>query len=99
MAEAQRGLVLLTGATGSGKSTTLAALIEEEINRTRQSHILTIEDPIEFTFRDKRSVINQREVGTDTKSFLSALRSALRQGSRRHLVGELRDKETMEIRA
>ena len=96
VAEAQRGLVLLTGATGSGKSTTLAALIEE-INRTQQSHILTIEDPIEFTFRDKRSVINQREVGTDTKSFLSALRSALRQDPDVILVGELRDKDTMEI--
>ena len=92
----KRGLVLVTGATGSGKSTTLAAMIEE-VNRSVAHHILTIEDPIEFTFRDRRSVINQREVGVDSKDFKSALRSALRQDPDVILVGELRDQETVEI--
>ncbi len=91
-----RGLILMTGVTGSGKSTTLAALIEE-INRSLPHHILTIEDPIEFSFVDKRSVINQREVGNDSKSFHSALRAALRQDPDVILLGELRDRETMEI--
>jgi twitching motility protein PilT len=91
-----RGLVLVTGTTGSGKSTTLAALIEE-INRTSAHHIITIEDPIEFAFRDRRSVINQREVGVDSRSFATALRAALRQDPDAVLVGELRDRETMEI--
>jgi len=91
-----RGLILVTGTTGSGKSTTLAAMIEE-INRQLAHHILTIEDPIEFTFRDRRSVINQREVGVDSVSFKSALRSALRQDPDAILVGELRDEETVEI--
>lgn len=91
-----RGLLLVTGTTGSGKSTTLAAIIEE-INRSLPHHILTIEDPIEFTFRDRRSVINQREVGVDSADFESALRSALRQDPDAILVGELRDKETVEI--
>jgi len=91
-----RGLILVTGTTGSGKSTTLAAVIEE-INRNLPHHILTIEDPIEFTFRDRRSVINQREVGVDSHDFDSALRSALRQDPDAILVGELRDKETVEI--
>lgn len=91
-----RGLVLVTGTTGSGKSTTLAALIEE-INRSYAHHVITIEDPIEFTFRDRRSVINQREVGVDSRSFASALRAALRQDPDAVLVGELRDQETMEI--
>lgn len=92
----QRGLVLVTGTTGSGKSTTLAALIEE-INRSSAHHIVTIEDPIEFSFQDKKAVINQREVGVDTLSFASALRSALRQDPDVILVGELRDLETVEI--
>jgi twitching motility protein PilT len=91
-----RGLILVTGTTGSGKSTTLAAIIEE-INRSLSHHILTIEDPIEFTFRDRRSVINQREVGVDSKDFTSALRAALRQDPDVILVGELRDRETVEI--
>lgn len=91
-----RGMILLTGATGSGKSTTLAAIIEH-INRTTAHHILTIEDPIEFTFEDKRSVINQREVGADSADFHSALRAALRQDPDAILIGELRDVETMEI--
>ncbi|MCB9743425.1 MAG: type IV pilus twitching motility protein PilT [Alphaproteobacteria bacterium] len=96
LAEEKRGLILLTGATGSGKSTTLAALIEE-INRRHPYHVLTIEDPIEFAFTDRKSVINQREVGNDTTSFHSALRAALRQDPDVILLGELRDKETMEI--
>ncbi len=92
----QRGLVLVTGTTGSGKSTTLAAMIEE-INRGSAHHIMTIEDPIEFSFQDKKSVINQREIGVDTLSFAAALRSALRQDPDVILVGELRDLETVEI--
>ncbi|MBL8618818.1 MAG: type IV pilus twitching motility protein PilT [Deltaproteobacteria bacterium] len=91
-----RGMVLVTGTTGSGKSTTLAAMIEE-INRSYAHHVITIEDPIEFTFRDRRSVINQREVGVDSRSFSTALRAALRQDPDAVLVGELRDRETMEI--
>lgn len=91
-----RGLVLVTGTTGSGKSTTLAALIEE-INRTEPHHIVTIEDPIEFGFQDRKAVINQREVGVDTLSFSTALRSAMRQDPDVMLVGELRDLETVEI--
>lgn len=91
-----RGLVLVTGITGSGKSTTLAAMIEE-INRTRANHIVTIEDPIEFVFQDKKSVVNQREVGVDTLSFSNALRAALRQDPDVIFVGELRDRETVEI--
>ncbi len=91
-----RGLLLVTGTTGSGKSTTLAAIIEE-INRNLAHHVLTIEDPIEFTFRDRRSVINQREVGVDSHDFGSALRAALRQDPDAILVGELRDRETVEI--
>jgi twitching motility protein PilT len=91
----RRGLVLVTGATGSGKSTTLAAMIEH-INLTRTCHIMTIEDPIEFLIRDKKSIVNQREVGTDTDSFASALRAALRQDPDVILVGEMRDKETIE---
>src|SRR6188508_3858210 len=91
----ERGLVLVTGTTGSGKSTTLAALIDE-INSTRTAHIMTIEDPIEYLYRDKRSVINQREIGVDTTSFSMALRSALRQDPDVILVGEMRDFETIE---
>ncbi|MBM4368387.1 MAG: type IV pilus twitching motility protein PilT [Deltaproteobacteria bacterium] len=91
-----RGLVLVTGATGSGKSTTLASIIEE-INRTESCHILTIEDPVEFVFQDKRSVVNQREVGIDALNFHNALRAALRQDPDAILIGELRDLETVEI--
>jgi twitching motility protein PilT len=89
-----RGLVLVTGPTGSGKSTTLAAVIDE-INRTRSDHIITIEDPIEFLHRHKRSVVNQREVGSDAKGFADALRAALRQDPDVILLGEMRDLETI----
>ncbi len=94
-ADEKHGLILVTGATGSGKSTTLASIIEK-INSTKSAHILTIEDPIEFIFKEKKSTINQREIGIDTDSFPSALRSALRQNPDVILVGELRDKETTE---
>jgi twitching motility protein PilT len=94
LAEKPRGLVLVTGPTGSGKSTTLAALIDE-INRTRSEHILTIEDPIEFLHRHKRCIVNQREIGPDAKSFGEALRAALRQDPDVILVGEMRDLETI----
>lgn len=93
--EESRGLVLVTGTTGSGKSTTLAAMIDH-VNSTRSEHIMTIEDPIEFLHRDKKSLINQREVEVDTKSFAEALRSALRQDPDVILVGEMRDHETIE---
>ncbi|PIV98196.1 MAG: type IV pili twitching motility protein PilT [Deltaproteobacteria bacterium CG_4_9_14_3_um_filter_63_12] len=96
VADSQRGLILVTGATGSGKSTTLAAMIEH-INSTRTAHIITIEDPIEFLIRDKRCIINQREVGADARSFSQALRAALRQDPDVILVGEMRDLESMEI--
>jgi twitching motility protein PilT len=96
LAENARGLVLVTGITGSGKSTTLAAMVDY-INQRHAYHIVTIEDPIEYTFRDKRSVVNQREVGFDTKSFSKALRAALRQDPDVILVGEMRDLETTEI--
>jgi twitching motility protein PilT len=91
----QRGLVLVTGTTGSGKSTTLAAMIDH-VNATETCHIMTIEDPIEFLVRDKRSIVNQREVGVDTMSFGQALKSALRQDPDVILVGEMRDLETIE---
>ncbi len=91
----ERGLILVTGTTGSGKSTTLAALIDH-INANETNHIITIEDPIEFLIRDKRSIINQREVGVDTMSFSQALKSALRQDPDVILVGEMRDIETIE---
>jgi twitching motility protein PilT len=91
----ERGLVLVTGTTGSGKSTTLAAMIDH-VNATREAHIITVEDPIEFLHRDKKSIINQREVAVDTKSFAHALRSALRQDPDVILVGEMRDLETVE---
>ena len=92
----ERGLILVTGTTGSGKSTTLAAMVDH-INTNRTAHILTVEDPIEFLIRDKRSVVNQREVGVDTKSFSRALKSALREDPDVILVGEMRDIETIEI--
>ena len=95
IAEEHRGLVLVTGTTGTGKSTTLAALIDH-INRTRCSHVMTIEDPIEFLHRDRLSIVNQREVTVDTRSFGQALRSALRQDPDVILVGEMRDFETIE---
>ncbi len=90
-----RGLVLVTGTTGSGKSTTLAAMIDH-INSNRTCHIMTIEDPIEFLIRDRRSLVNQREIGVDTQSFANALRAALRQDPDVILVGEMRDFETIE---
>jgi len=93
--EEERGLVLVTGTTGSGKSTTLAAMIDH-INNSRCSHVMTVEDPIEFLHRDSRSIVNQREVAVDTKSFAQALRSALRQDPDVILVGEMRDFETIE---
>jgi pilus retraction protein PilT len=96
LADEERGLVLVTGITGSGKSTTLAAMVDY-INSTRAVHIVTIEDPIEYAFKDRRSVINQREVGFDTTSFARALRASLRQDPDVILVGEMRDLETTEI--
>jgi twitching motility protein PilT len=95
IAAEQRGLILCTGTTGSGKSTTLAAMIDY-INSQRCEHIITIEDPIEFLHRDKKSIVNQREVEVDTRSFAAALRSALRQDPDVILVGEMRDYETIE---
>jgi len=92
----ERGLILVTGITGSGKSTTLAAIINE-INHTQRKHIITIEDPIEFVHHDDKCIVNQRSVGQDTKDFGSALRSALREDPDIILVGEMRDKETIEI--
>lgn len=95
IADEERGLILVTGTTGSGKSTTLAAMIDH-INRTRCAHVMTVEDPIEFLQRDQLSIINQREVSVDTRSFAQALRSALRQDPDVILVGEMRDFETIE---
>lgn len=92
----ERGLVLVTGVTGSGKSTTLAALINE-INLTKKKHIITIEDPIEFVHKDRGCIINQRSVGQDTLSFGGALRAALREDPDIILVGEMRDKETINL--
>ncbi len=91
-----KGLVLVTGPTGSGKSTTLAAMVDL-INDTRADHILTIEDPIEFVHPNKKSLVNQREVSTNTKSFTNALRAALREDPDVILVGEMRDQETIEL--
>jgi twitching motility protein PilT len=95
LAEEHRGLLLVTGATGSGKTTTLASIVDH-INRTRASHIVTIEDPIEVLHVDQQSIINQREVGLDTESFGQALRRALRQDPDTILIGELRDAETAQ---
>ena len=95
LAEEHRGLVLVTGATGSGKSTTIAAIVDH-VNRTRASHIVTIEDPLEFLHDDQKSIVNQREVGLDTESFGQALRRALRQDPDTILIGELRDAETAQ---
>jgi twitching motility protein PilT len=95
IASEERGLVLVTGTTGSGKSTTLAAMIDH-VNSTRAAHIMTVEDPIEYLHRDHHSLVNQREVAVDTKSFSHALRSALRQDPDVILVGEMRDHETVE---
>lgn len=95
-ADFARGLVLITGPTGSGKSTTLAAIIDL-INRTKSGHILTIEDPIEFVHSHKNCIVNQREIGTDTASFSAALRAALREAPKYVLVGEMRDLETISL--
>jgi len=95
-AQKERGLVLVTGVTGSGKSTTLAALINS-INLTKKKHIITIEDPIEFVHKDRGCIINQRSVGQDTDSFGTALRAALREDPDIILVGEMRDKETVNL--
>ncbi len=94
MAEKPRGLVLVTGPTGSGKSTTLAAMIDK-INRERKGHIITVEDPIEFIHKHQSCIINQREIGSDTKSFANALKYALREDPDIILVGEMRDLETI----
>jgi twitching motility protein PilT len=96
IADLQNGVVLVTGPTGSGKSSTLAALLDR-INETHAYHILTIEDPIEFMHRHKKSIVHQRELHSDTPSFALALRAALRQAPKVILVGEMRDKETIEI--
>jgi len=96
IANLRRGLVLASGATGNGKSTTVAAIIDH-INRTRKAHIVTIEEPIEFVFPNKSSVISQREVGTDTDSFQAGLRAAMRQDPDVIFIGEVRDRDTVEI--
>jgi twitching motility protein PilT len=96
IAELKNGIVLVTGPTGSGKSSTLAAIIDK-INETKAYHILTIEDPVEFVHRHKKSIIHQRELHSDTPTFALALRAALRQAPKVILVGEMRDKETIEI--
>jgi twitching motility protein PilT len=95
LAALERGLVLVTGTTGSGKSTTLAGIINY-INQNWNKHIVTIEDPIEFIYKDKRSIVTQREIGADTESFGAALKYALRQAPDVILIGEMRDRETME---
>jgi twitching motility protein PilT len=95
MADKPRGLVLVTGPTGSGKSTTLAAMLDK-INRERRGHIITVEDPIEFIHRHQNCIVNQREVGSDTKSFANALKYALREDPDVILIGEMRDLETIQ---
>ncbi|RYZ70303.1 MAG: PilT/PilU family type 4a pilus ATPase, partial [Proteobacteria bacterium] len=96
IADFERGLILVTGITGSGKSSTLAAMVDH-INNTQNTHILTIEDPIEFLIRDRKSIVSQRELGLDTTTFASALKSALRQDPDVILIGEMRDPETIDI--
>ena len=96
LSQERRGLILVTGITGSGKSTTLAAMLDF-MNRSRNDHIVTIEDPVEFVHEDKKCVISQREIGQDSTSFAQALRAALRQDPDIILVGEMRDAETMEV--
>jgi twitching motility protein PilT len=96
IAEARRGLILVTGATGSGKSTTLASIVNH-INHSRGAHIITLEDPIEYIYPVKKAKISQREIGIDSESFATALRGALRQDPDVILIGELRDKETISI--
>ncbi len=96
IANLRNGIVLVTGPTGSGKSSTMAAILDR-INETQAYHIITIEDPVEFMHRHKRSIIHQRELHSDTPSFALALRAALRQAPKVILVGEMRDKETIEI--
>jgi len=95
LAVLRRGLVLITGVAGSGKSTTIASMLEY-INQTRNAHVVTVEDPIEFVFENKQSLFNQREVGIDTKDFVEALRQVVRQAPDVILIGEMRDRETME---
>src|SRR6185436_2707302 len=92
----KRGLLLIVGATGSGKSTTHAAMLDHR-NERKSGHILTLEDPVEFIFQNKKSIVNQREVGTDTKAFETALKNALRQAPDCILIGEIRDKQTMAM--
>ena len=94
--ELKDGLVLVTGPTGSGKSTTLASMINE-INMTKEKHIITLEDPIEYIYETNKSMVNQREIGEDTRSYAMALRAALRQDPDVILVGEMRDSETIEV--
>lgn len=96
LSEKQRGLILVTGPTGSGKSTTLAAMINH-INNEKRCHIITIEDPIEYLYKHNRSIINQREIGEDTKNYTNALRAALREDPDVILIGEMRDQETISI--
>jgi twitching motility protein PilU len=92
----KRGLILMVGATGSGKSTSLAAMLDYR-NERKSGHILTLEDPVEFIFQNKKSIVNQREVGTDTRAFEIGLKNALRQAPDCILIGEIRDKETMSM--
>src|SRR6202035_4088942 len=94
LADEERGMILLTGTTGSGKSATLAAILDH-INETKSRHIVTIEDPIEYLHSDRNSIINQREVGMDTASFKRAMRRVLRQDPDVILIGEMRDEETV----
>lgn len=96
IAQIERGLILVTGVTGSGKSSTLAAMIDD-INRTKNKHILTVEDPIEYLIRDRKSIVTQRELGVDATSYSRALRAGLRQDPDVILIGEMRDRETIEI--
>jgi twitching motility protein PilU len=90
----KRGLLLLVGATGSGKSTTIAAMLDHR-NAQKSGHILTLEDPVEYLFKNKKSIVNQREIGSDAKSFYTALKNAMRQAPDCILIGEIRDQETM----